>query len=125
MENGLTHEQLVIACRNIGYDLTCGQCASVFYTGIGIYPHDSTCKTPKSEGAVTVTVCDGTGNDLGDCSHQRTMLKMPDGREVEQGGPEDRATWWTCTQCNFTGPHVGTDPEGKTLNPNVPRMGGQ
>lgn len=60
-----------------------------------------------------------------------TMLKMPDGREVEAGGPEDMATWWTCSRCAWTGPFVGTDSEGekrcmgscggKTLNPNVPK----
>lgn len=56
MNDGLTHEQLVVACANIGYDLTCGQCASVFYTGTGIYPHDETCKTPKAPGRLTVEV---------------------------------------------------------------------
>lgn len=40
------------------------------------------------------------------------MLEMPDGKLVPQNGPEDRATWWTCTQCGFTGPAVGTNPEG-------------
>ncbi len=29
----LTFDQLVIACRNIGFDLTCAECASLFYTG--------------------------------------------------------------------------------------------
>jgi len=29
----LTDEEAVIACKNIGYDLTCGACAEVFYTG--------------------------------------------------------------------------------------------
>lgn len=60
-------------------------------------------------------------------------LRMSDGTEVEQGGPEDRATWWTCTRCFFTGPHVGTDEHGQracmgvicrgvALNPNVLRL---
>jgi len=41
----LTHEQLKQACRNIGYDLTCGACASLFYTGMNTYEHDSSCST--------------------------------------------------------------------------------
>ena len=65
----------------------------------------------------------------------KPKLLMPDGTEVEQGGPEDRATWWTCSQCGFTGPHVGFTMDragfflkrclgscgGENLNPNVPR----
>jgi hypothetical protein len=61
-----------------------------------------------------------------------TKLYMPDGREVEQGSPEDMATWWTCGGCGFRGPHVGSSPDGGhrclgiicggvTKNPNVPR----
>jgi hypothetical protein len=42
---GLTFDELVAALRHLGYDLTCGQCASVFYTGGGSYPHDATCQT--------------------------------------------------------------------------------
>jgi hypothetical protein len=62
-----------------------------------------------------------------------TLLRMPDGRMVRQGGPEDRATWWTCQQCHFTGPAVGSNERGehvcmgilcggKTMNPAVPRL---
>lgn len=39
------------------------------------------------------------------------MHRLPNG--LIQGSPEDRATWWTCTWCDFTGPFVGTTPEGK------------
>ena len=46
---GLTHDQLVIACRNIGYNLECGECASIFFTGYGGYPHDDSCPK-KAEG---------------------------------------------------------------------------
>lgn len=42
---GLTCDEILAACRNLGYDLTCGQCASVFYTGAGTCPHDSSCST--------------------------------------------------------------------------------
>jgi len=31
--NGLTHEEIVVACRNVGIDLECGACAAQFYTG--------------------------------------------------------------------------------------------
>ena len=45
-DGGLTAEQLIVACKNIGYDLTCGECACLFYTGHrGNYPHSETCKT--------------------------------------------------------------------------------
>lgn len=41
----LTAEQLVVACRNIGFDLRCGSCASLFYTGYDGYQHDDNCHT--------------------------------------------------------------------------------
>jgi predicted HAD superfamily Cof-like phosphohydrolase len=44
---GLFYEELVQACRNIGYDLTCGQCASVFYTGTGSYSHSTDCVSDR------------------------------------------------------------------------------
>ncbi len=40
---GLTDDQLVVALRNIGYDLTCGACAAVFYTGTGVATDQHTC----------------------------------------------------------------------------------
>ncbi len=40
---GLSDDQLVVACKNIGYDLTCGACAAVFYTGTGIATDQHTC----------------------------------------------------------------------------------
>ena len=63
------------------------------------------------------------------------MLKMPEtGEMVEQGGPEDRATWMTCDQCGFWGPNVGYDDwyrpaclgscGGVSPNPAAPRLPG-
>ena len=63
-------------------------------------------------------------------------LYLPDGTPVEQGSPEDKATWWTCSHCGFTGPHVGEDKNGEKRcmgscgvdvkpNPNVPRLRGE
>ncbi len=55
MNNGLTHEELVVACRNIGFDLTCGACAGQFYTGSQLGAH--TCpsggrtETQRADGA--------------------------------------------------------------------------
>lgn len=61
------------------------------------------------------------------------LLYTLNGDKVKQGSPEDKATWWTCSYCNFTGPHVGSiEPSGRTkrcmascggkhLNPNAPR----
>jgi hypothetical protein len=51
----LTDEQLVVACRNIGFDLTCGACAGQFYTGAQLGAH--TCpsggrtETQRADGA--------------------------------------------------------------------------
>ncbi len=39
----LSDADLVVACRNIGYDLTCGACACVFYTGTGMVTDEHTC----------------------------------------------------------------------------------
>lgn len=41
----LTFKQLVEACSNIGFDLTCGACAELFYTGHLNENHDEDCKT--------------------------------------------------------------------------------
>ena len=43
----LTLAEMVCALKNIGFDLTCGQCASIFYTGSGTYQHDATCQTKQ------------------------------------------------------------------------------
>ena len=41
----LTAEQLMVACRNVGFDLRCGSCAALFYTGCNAYQHDDNCHT--------------------------------------------------------------------------------
>jgi len=38
VDKGLTHDDLVIAYRNIGFDLTCGACAALPYKGTVSYP---------------------------------------------------------------------------------------
>lgn len=50
----LTCEQIKQACRNIGYDLNCGQCASVFFTGSGTYNHDENCTTTRHDSSVKI-----------------------------------------------------------------------
>jgi len=42
---GLSDEDLVRACRNIGYDLRCGACAEFFFTGALMHAHDPLCST--------------------------------------------------------------------------------
>lgn len=66
--DGLTHEEIVVACRNIGYDMTCGACAALFYTGGGGYDHDPGCTNadqrdcPKCPAARDKGAqCDGCG----------------------------------------------------------------
>jgi hypothetical protein len=46
----LTSEEAVVAARNVGVDLTCGECAAMFYTGYPSAPghspaHDPSCRT--------------------------------------------------------------------------------
>lgn len=44
MIGGLTHEEIIVACRNIGINLECGGCAENFYTGFNdLSHHDSNC----------------------------------------------------------------------------------
>lgn len=45
----LTEKEIQTACRNIGYDITCGACAAIFYTGVGLPldRHDPHCKTKE------------------------------------------------------------------------------
>jgi hypothetical protein len=41
----LEFSKLVQACKNIGFDLTCGRCAEIFFTGSAISQHDDTCES--------------------------------------------------------------------------------
>ena len=41
----LTAEELIVACKNIGFDLTCGRCAELFYTGVQRGPCEPGCGT--------------------------------------------------------------------------------
>jgi hypothetical protein len=41
----LNHDDMVQACKNIGFDLTCGACAELFFTGSSPHKHDTTCAT--------------------------------------------------------------------------------
>ena len=41
----LSPQQLLIACKNIGFDLSCGACAELFYTGTCLHEHDPSCST--------------------------------------------------------------------------------
>lgn len=38
-------DDLKQACRNIGFDLSCGECAAIFFTGSGGYSHSDSCTT--------------------------------------------------------------------------------
>lgn len=35
---GLTYSEIEKACANIGFDVSCGECATLFYTGHGGFP---------------------------------------------------------------------------------------
>lgn len=52
----LNYDELVAACKNIDFDLTCGACACVFFTGHNIYDHDASCKTPPERRSKPVVI---------------------------------------------------------------------
>lgn len=57
MSDGLTHDECHQAAANFGIDLTCGECASVFYTGHSSADHGDDCKTiPVLRERVRLTV---------------------------------------------------------------------
>lgn len=47
--DGLTHKEIIVACRNVGIDLTCPACANYFYTGINDTPHADNCTSYDRE----------------------------------------------------------------------------
>lgn len=49
----LTHEEINIACRNIGINLECGGCAENFYTGYNDPEHhNENCTCTRKAGAI-------------------------------------------------------------------------
>jgi|SRR5208282_5579109 len=84
--NGLTYEEIVIACHNIGYDLTCGACAGLFYTGFSLREeHEPSCFT--RDFMTVCRLCQNVRGKEGKCPHC--------GAEVL---PED---YETCSECGF------------------------
>ena len=68
---GLTHDELIAACKNVGFDLSCGACACAFFTGHGgVYEHDAGCFTPKAvdRSAAKPHTCVVLGPCAGDCT---------------------------------------------------------
>lgn len=57
MANGLTHEEILIACHNIGINLDCGGCAGNFYTGHNDIPHDGHCSRRITLNEDQITQC--------------------------------------------------------------------
>lgn len=47
---GLSYNDLVRACANVGVDLTCASCAAIFYTGTGAGDHTCALCRTKSLG---------------------------------------------------------------------------
>lgn len=48
---GLTYEQIQVACKNIGHDLSCGACAAIFFTGVGLPWDKHSCDKSKEKSA--------------------------------------------------------------------------
>jgi hypothetical protein len=45
----LSYEEIIIACKNIGFNLECGACAMLFYTGFGGYEHEPNCNNKPGD----------------------------------------------------------------------------
>jgi hypothetical protein len=43
--NAIALDVVIAGCKNLGYDLTCGACAEVFFTGGCMSEHDPGCST--------------------------------------------------------------------------------
>ena len=71
----MTYEDVVQGCKNIGYDLNCGQCASVFFTGSGNYPHSTDCKTERR--SYTVWPLENTTKLRAQVSEFHRMIDAP------------------------------------------------
>lgn len=99
-------EELVTACANIGFDLSCGACASVFYTGFGGHAHDESCRSRSLRDAVVTDAYGTYGIDEqrleADVRNQILMIRSlaeslgvePDicvAWSDEDGSPK---TWW-------------------------------
>lgn len=52
------HSTVVAGCKNIGFDLSCSGCASLFFTG-SVAPHDEGCATTIILPGWTCPVCHG------------------------------------------------------------------
>lgn len=92
---GLTHDELVMACRNIGYDLTCGACAAVFFTGFGL-PHDThTCEqrteTPLPEVWVVEAFSAHESNVAGVFASEDESRRFRETQPLPEG-----AVMWAC-----------------------------
>jgi hypothetical protein len=59
----LNNEQLTQACKNIGFDLTCGACAEQFFTGSRMHDHDKSCSTYQQCKACSIEAEIGTEED--------------------------------------------------------------
>ena len=76
-----SYEELVKACKNIGFDITCGCCAGAFFTGPDMCDrttrtdHDPTCTTQPSYTDVLTMVQEEAGNTL-DCHVALVLRKL-------------------------------------------------
>lgn len=87
--SALTYDELRQACKNIGFDLTCGACGELFFTGSTSHSCDATCFT-QSEARGYAEVIDNVREALGqDATHY--LIVADDVRELvraveRQGG---------------------------------------
>lgn len=81
---GLSHDQIKIACKNVGVDLDCGACELMFYTGHGdrVGPH--TCPGERADvvAIVEATTGDASRDDLIRLLTSKPLADVPRARDV-------------------------------------------
>lgn len=86
----LNEEELRSACRNIGFDLECGACAQLFYTGHGGAKHDEDCMT-RDEAKSYAEVLDDIRDALGQTS-THYLVTADDIEELVQAVEKDNGS---------------------------------
>lgn len=63
-----TLDEIILACKNIGYDLKCGACAEVFFTGATLASHEAECSSAGRK-------------DIASSEKVITCMEHPDGND--------------------------------------------
>jgi hypothetical protein len=94
-------EQIEAACRNIGYDSSCGACAEMFFTGSNCHEHDASCKTsmalrsPAQEGVGWSDVVE----NLKDANRRLARVEAYTGHWSTPWVGANQPDWYECACC--------------------------